>query len=134
MIDAGNLPGGNIAAHEVADGIHNVPGSWGSALHEASAEQEEDIEPLAEMPSADDFPEKTFASEDARARYALVVSRFQRRRAGPAPKKKAGPTPRAAGRAGPPRDVREVKCSNCNQAGHTAQECSRPKLEVSQRK
>ena len=137
LIDTGGLPGGNNAANVVASGSHaeQQPGPWGpSQQDEAEGEQDESQDQHSEMPTADDFPEGTFASEEARARYALVVSRFQRRRAVAAPKRKAGPPPKQPDGPGPPRDVRDVKCANCNQTGHTALECSRPKLELNQRK
>ena len=137
LIDTGGLSGGNNAANVVADGstAEQQHGPWGPSQHaEGESEQDEGHELLPEIPSADDFPEGTFANEEARARYALVVSRFQRRRAIATPKKKAGPPPKPPGGPGPPRDVRDVKCANCNQTGHTALECSRPKLELSQRK
>ena len=77
-----------------------------------------------EVPRPSDFPAGTFASEDSKERYVLVMSRFAQRRQ---------KTQRRPG-APPPRDAKEAECANCNQMGHTAQACNRPKLPIDQRK
>ena len=134
LIDIGCMRGSGGAAHVVNDGIPKIPESWGSQVGAEDVHQAEH-ESVPEMPAPDDFPEGTFANEDAKARYALVVSRFQqRRRPTPAPKKRPSPIQKGTDGNGPPRDVRDIKCANCGQAGHTAPECSRPKVELSQRK
>ncbi len=61
----------------------------------------------------------------------MEMSRFAQRRQGSAPM--IGPAQQAAARA-PPRDAHDAKCANCNQTGHTAQQCGRPKLAMDQRK
>ena len=120
--------------HVVNEEVPRQPESWGSAAPPPEAPRDDEQEqPLLEMPSADDFPAGTFANDAARAQYALVESRFQRKRFAPAPKRRPSPVQRGAN-SGPPREIRDAKCANCNQTGHTAQECSRPKVEFSQRK
>ena len=44
------------------------------------------------------------------------------------------PTRSQTSSSGPPRDVNDVKCANCNEKGHTAQQCKRPKVESKDRK
>ena len=38
------------------------------------------------------------------------------------------------GRKGPPRDVSDWTCPNCNEKGHLGQDCPRPKVDLKMRK
>jgi hypothetical protein len=72
---------------------------------------------LTRAPTAEDFPQGTFPSEEAKANYTLVMSRFQKAR------QKEVPAGNAFGRAvrppPPPRDARDARCANC-----TAMQCT----------
>ena len=63
----------------------------------------------------------------------MVMSRFTQR-----PQRQTGTGARQGQRpihiATPSRDAGDAKCANCNQAGHIAQQCTRPKLATDQRR
>ena len=80
-----------------------------------------------EMVPPEAFPEGTFRDEQARENYILVMSKHAQRRM-------RQPTRSQTSSSGPPRDVNDVKCANCNEKGHTAQQCKRPKVESKDRK
>ena len=83
------------------------------------------------MPAAEDFPDGTFASAAALDNYVVVMSRFaQRRQRQMETGARKGQRPIRS--ATPPRDAKDAKCANCNQAGHTAQQCNARAQDSSQ--
>ena len=81
------------------------------------------------VPAPEEFPAGTFANAEARDNYVLVMSKFQQRRLRQ-PTRKQQQTRTAA----PPRSAEDSRCANCNQKGHTAQACIRPKVTMDQRR
>ena len=91
-------------------------------------------QPYEPLPKAEDFPPGTLASPEAANNYVLVIPRFAQRRQRQAARRSAANTSTSVLKRTPPRDVRDMKCANCNQQGHTAMQCNRPKVPNDQRK
>ena len=71
LFDIGGIPTNTGAAHIVEEDHPRQSEPWAPPAGPPEAEQAGHLEPqVPEMPSADDFPEGTFASEEARARWA----------------------------------------------------------------
>ena len=99
------------------------------------APETQDDNPEEDPISALDLPACVMQALSPALRDQLVLAVNARKIAGrrPPPRRQQQPGP-GARRSTPPRGAQDVRCGNCGEKGHTAQQCSKPRVPMKERK
>ena len=99
------------------------------------APEMQDDNPEEDQVSAQDLPACIMQALSPALRDQLLLAVNARKNAGRRPPPRRQPPQGQGGRRPtPPRGAQDVRCGNCGEKGHTAQQCSKPRIPMEERK